>query len=410
MSFLYLAGQYANTIEQALSVFVSDEDASFPKARLYDGETGRRFKFGTNGADRSVTIDMNRIINGDFETSPLVGWTQAVTGTGATSEENTLVHAGAHALKCTAGTGSAARFRDFTVRAGQRLYLDAWLRAASSGTARIRIQNLATGNYLPPTGVWQGASTDVATETGTTYVQKTLAFQVESFDACKDPTVTLRITLVCEGATGIAYFDDVAVYPTHNFVGVFGNNLTPTVAPQLRSSTDNFSASDSLEAQLTIRRPSFFGVLAIPVNRRYWRLKAAGTNLSTPWYGELVLGYAETIQRGPKYGWVGTKSQPQARYKVPGGATTVYNQTANAIPTLKLSFRDTSEASYLELSQEILDRTGRGRDPVIVVPSDAETAIIHGRVLGSEDTARELVAMYDTDIVIEGSGLSTPGA
>ena len=409
MSLLYGSGQYFNVIEQALSVTVSDEDATFVKAYLTDGKPSLRFKFGTNGADRKVTVDLCRLINPGLETTTLASWTQVVTGTGATADEGTIVHSGSHALKCTAGTGTAARYQDITVRSGQRLYLDAWCRAASSGTARIRIYNLTTAKYLTSAAAWQTASTDAATETGTSYVQKTLAFTVESWATCQASTVTLRVTLACEGATGIAYFDDVCVYPAVNFCAVIGHNIAPIVVPEVHSSTDNFSSSDTTEATMTPLRPAFYSSFT-SATKRYWQLKLSGTNVATPYIGELVLGYIETADVAQRYEWTLTSKQPNVRYENMGREAWVYRQTQDEVRDLRLEFRWVQDSAQVKaFRDEILRRSGFGEFPVIIVPYHLEPEVIHGRVPTENEIKRILLDVWDSDLTIMGNGLPTSG-
>ena len=274
MSVYFLAGEKANILERSnVAISSSDADALFPLTRLYNGRPSEASKFGSNGADRKVTIDANLVANGDMETSTLDGWTDADTGTGASTEELTLFKNGAKAMKLDGGaSGVAERYRDITVRAGERKKLDVWIRGTGDTiTCRVRLLNLQTGKYLDSSQAWQTAASDATTEAGSTYLQKEIEFQIESYAICQVDTMTLRIYVRNED-NGAAYCDDLYIYPAVNLVGIFGHNLAPVLTPELRSSTDNFSASDGPSGDARDHAPE---PLRLPVDGHLPALLAA---------------------------------------------------------------------------------------------------------------------------------------
>ena len=222
---------------------------------------------------------------------------------------------------------------------------------------------------------------------GSTYSQKTPAFQIEDFATCQVDTMDLRILIRNEDA-GNAYADDILLYPTVNFVSVHGHNIAPAVTPEFRSSTDNFSGSDDLEATLTLSRPSFYGYLSTPQTRRYYQLDLNGTNVETSWIGELVLGYVETLTRSPetiRQAWVQTYLRDSVRTRTPGEPY-VTNIGGGRRRVLGLPFILGAEAELLEIRDEILDRTNHGARPLVIVPLSSESAVVPGRV--TEDALR----------------------
>jgi hypothetical protein len=388
----YLAGQYLNAVARGV-VTVSDADALFPQTNLYDGLPGQQFKFGTNGADRAVTVDLNIVANPGFETSTLASWTSSSTGTGTTAEELAIFHAGAKALKMGGGAaGVGSRYQDLIVRSGERRQLDCWLRGDAAVSARVRVQNLQTGKYLTSAGAWDAAAQDVGSQLAAAWAQVTRSYTVESYDTCQALTVTLRITLLCN-QNGFGYADDVTDYPTLNFCGIFGHNVAPVVAPQFRSSTDNFGAVDTLEATLTPYQPTCFAYLSTPFTRRYARLKLSGTNVATPYLGELVLGYAEdaVTARAVEY----DEALRLAQLRTIERSYVLRSKTSRQ---WQLPFRRHGTAATSE-RKEIFDRTAGGSIPLVLIPTNAGTDVAYGRI-GDELKSRWLEGVVWEDSVV----------
>ena len=223
--------------------------------------------------------------------------------------------------------------------------------------------------------------------------------------------MTLRIYVRNED-NGAAYCGDLYIYPAVNFVSIHGHNLAPALTPELRSSTDNFSASDTLEKTLTITRPTFFGYLSTAIYRRYWQLDLNGTNVETPWIGELVLGYAETLTRSVETiggRWVTAYLRDNVRSRTPTGEQYVTNIGGARRRALGLPFVLGAEAELLELRDEIMERTNHGARPLVIVPHSGESAVVHGRV--TEDALRverPFPSIYQLALQIEESPFPAP--
>src|SRR5262245_25554776 len=107
MGMKVLAGTRFNLLERAALVgapTVSDQDASFPPAGLVDRRPGSPFRFGTAGADRLITYDLNELINPGFEgwVSGLPpGWSKVeIAGGTVTEGTGAEARSGSSSLKC----------------------------------------------------------------------------------------------------------------------------------------------------------------------------------------------------------------------------------------------------------------------------------------------------------------------
>lgn len=204
--------------------------------------------------------------------------------------------------------------------------------------------------------------------------------------------MTLRIECYCDN-TGLdaALYDDVAVLYAVNGVSVHFHNLVgmdTNYSPELRSSTDGFVGSDTLEKQLTIARPAFHGILSAAVFRRWWKLRCAVDSVlknggAPVTIGELWLGYFETAARNQEYGWALSPAFQQVRTTAFGGQEAVYAMGQHDRRKLSLAFKPTSRAQFLELRDRLFRATRGGADPFVIIPADSEDVVIHGR-LGPE--------------------------
>jgi hypothetical protein len=166
-----------------------------------------------------------------------------------------------------------------------------------------------------------------------------------------------------------------------DFCSIHGHNIdTGVTAIQLRSSTDNFSASDDLEATMTKATPSFFARLSSPVSRRYWRLKFVGTNGNPISLGEVWLGLSASLTRIQKWDYDVSVIQPQIRQTTPSGQTYATKRTGQRQRALKMEFFGQAEADKDEIEETILDGCNWGADPIVIVPDSSDEIVIHGRV------------------------------
>lgn len=164
--------------------------------------------------------------NGDFEsafTFPYL-WSTDVSD-GAIDDETTLVHAGAHAVKITAGATRDTRLRqNVWVKPGETMTLTFWTRGDGTYQGRYYVQDLISAALIVAV-----TSTGV---TGTTYQQVTKTFTI--------PANCTRILLgfYCPAtAGGIFYLDDIALTSTDALFGRFVGTGITLNQPGFSSST-----------------------------------------------------------------------------------------------------------------------------------------------------------------------------
>lgn len=395
---LVLTGERYNLLETGLVLTVSSEDALYPKSRIYGRRPIQPFKF-TSTTNQTITIDGNRIENGDLDdwsAGAPVGWTE--TGT---VDETT-----------TAGefrSGSAAKIaalsnivQDFTVRAGERIVINGWRRiSAAPAVFEARLINLQTGRR------WNGSTwvdTDSAfltDSTNTSYTEyAATTATVEAFSAAQRDTYTLRLQLSHAGPSGTVMADDWFVWAEVDFASIHGHNLTALVAAQLRSSTDNFSASDVLQATMTKAQPSFFASITT-VAHRYWRLRFSGTNHEPIRIGEAVIGQARVLTRkmsdaGYEIQYVENDSAAESET----GEVMVVKRTDDARRILGMEFDFTSHAEYEEARDEVFRRSRGRAHPLVIVPDSARPDVIFGNIDNRWRVRRLLETLYSENALL----------
>lgn len=126
-------------------------------------------------------------------------WSETV-GTGAIADEASLVHAGSHAVKITAGSSKNTSVGQLaTVVPGYPYRVSFWSRGDGSNSGRYRVLDV-TGGYA---GIIAMVSTGI---TGTDYAQVTNTFNAPA--GC----VQVILSLYCSAVEGgIAYFDDASL-------------------------------------------------------------------------------------------------------------------------------------------------------------------------------------------------------
>lgn len=407
----YVAGELLNFLEQARAITPSPTaDADFPASRLYDGQLDAVFAFSANSADPKITIDLAMLgadgeDNGNLDAwsaSEPTGWTVTTEGTGAVVETTTAgeIRSGS-AAKLSKGSDGAAISKRFRVRAGQRLNLSVWLRAAGSGAAKAQLRNLTTGKYLTAASAWQAAQVYVGSETGTSYVETALAFRVEDLAACQAAIVLLELTISDQGAGGgsdYAFADDCFLWPAWNAIIV----------------------------------PPFYGYLSTASAKRWARLQLAGVQSEAAVYlGELIVSYLET---GAYQSWGFTTRNLPDNIRNPAGgrpnATRAVNPPHNVEPglapvlqsstdgssfsteaslavlgssrrrALALRFEGRTQAEAQEVLEEIHGRCHGSLWPLVLVPVDDEAAVIFGRLEEEYDEARPALSAWDADLLL----------
>jgi hypothetical protein len=402
-------GQTVGTSVTALGAM----DAQFPITNIVDGFPSKPARWAANAGGEGFTYDARLLLNGDFETAfaggvPGTGWT-AQAGVTATRETGAgLFHGGAAALRVS-GAGGGAVYYDITCSPGDRLQIIGWARkvAAGNNDAQIQIQNLSTLSWLTAGGAWQVAGASIISIAGTTYTSVTLAFTVESFAACQQTDVVLRVYFMTGGGGGTAtdaLYDDVAVVPGVDVVGVFGAGVTLTVPTNaignamswpaglpidIRTSPDN--SVFSLLTSLTPKSPSFYKVFTLTY-ANYWKLSwataipiPARTTSVFAFLGEVVFGQTISLSRGINSAVKVSASEPHLDAATRTGEVRSTLLTTAPRHELEVQFTYTSQADYEEARDQIWRLSRHGAYPFVFIHDDQDADIVsHGAP--AEDT------------------------
>lgn len=409
--FNYLAGQPFSSTPAA--------DANAPFSNLGDNRPGLAGRFGTLTDIPFVTSETDLLRrDGDFEVisgGVFAGFTEDNALGGDVTQELTLVVSGAGAAKFTTGAPSsrASHYTDRKVRVGDRIYLNIWIRGdAGSGSLKLRIRNLETGNYLQSGGPdpWAAAASNVIVGGGTGgpgphgYSQDALIFDVETYAQCRGPRCTLRFTLTNDVTASSSYADAFTASLACNFLAVFGHNIDPRSVCQLRGSNDKFTSGDILVSEQPVRQPAWYHRIDPFLEGFFsWRLRFVGPNEGSGRIamGEWVMGRAIELAQPPGYPIVRSFRDPQVRGSLPyGGPYSVgVGPTGRPPVGLQLTFRQGDDAAE-EFINEVILRSSGGH-PLVIVPDDTKPDVYFGKISPDWETRREQFASHDSTLVLE---------
>jgi len=399
MSFLYLTGSKFNTFARG-TVSVSPTAATVSAAaNLYDGDPGCPLLFGS-ATSGYVKVDACAFTNPGFETSTLSGWTNADSGTGASTETTTAgqFRSGSKALKLDkgAGVGKASRYQEFTVRAGEYRTCSVYIKTATSGTVTLLIQNRTTGLYWSGSS-WGAGSSGIDQAATGSWVQLSTTYQVETLEAGRSETMTLRVYFSC--SNGVAFCDDALDVPGVTFASIHGHNFI--TSPTVESSDDDSSWTS--RATMTLKRPAFFSTFSI-IYARYWKIAWSYWLSSSvyPYIGEAVLGQYETSATSPQWGLTESRDIPGVRTRGPSGRHAVYNYATDPPRSITMTFSARTAAAARELSDSLWLRSGQGLYPAVIVPIDTETDVYYGRLTAPHEQARPFQGVYNCDLALVG--------
>jgi hypothetical protein len=386
-------------------------DALFPPAGLTDGRLGDTTKFSAAGA-ATITADLGQATNGDMEgTFPGTNWSNASTGTGTAAQSGTFKRGGASSAKVNGGASGVGIYRHIRqLRTGFRYRAVVYGRDTTSATCKLRIFNPETRNYLQASGgAWSAASADVASTATTSFVAMNTNFTVEGFKTCgRREYVTIYFDLVNTQNEDV-YFDDFDFWPEWDFGAVFGHNFDSALAPELRSSTDNFSGSNVLVATMSPKRPAFYSKLGASVTSQFVRLNLPSANGR----GIASLGELFAYQYlAPRRGMSATSGSATVSTEQPQieAGDQVFILSDEERPTLEVPLLGLVTADYEEIRDEILARSAGSGYPMVIVPDDVDDPdlIVFGR-RPSMATLRRADGrqMRDTTLVIRGLPYAT---
>jgi hypothetical protein len=416
----YVAGELLNFLEQARLITPSPAlDANFPVARLYDGYADAVAAFATNTASPLYTVDLalldkDLVDNGNLDSWPggvPTGWAVTTSGGGAVTEATAGEARSGSAAKVKKNGGAASIKKTYKVRTSQRILFDLYLRNAAAGQAQAQIYNPLTKKYLTGAMAWQSGQAYFATASTTSYVQKTNSFTVEDWRAHGDAPITyLELSIHDTGAGGgsdYALVDDVFLSPHWNALVLAGHNIEAGMAPQMRSSNDNFAANNVLEASPAVRQPSMFAFASTAIAKRWARLQLTGTQSSisgAAWLGELAITYLETALRGFNDG-SDLRYLPDNTVNAGPGGKVIASQTARQRRrvlrvTVEPGTVGANDAEIREQRDEITGRSHGALWPLIVVPHNSEDIVLHGRLDDSWAAKRVFDTFWEDDLLI----------
>jgi len=418
----YVAGQLLNFLEQARAITLSPGvDATLPVSRLYDGYADSVCRQSANSANPSVVVDLAMLDSSGGDNGNLDAWAAgvptswSVTATGGGSVAQTSVGGEVRtgsAAKLNKGAGTASLLKTYRVRAGQRLTVEAYVRIAAAGNIGLQLYNPVTKKYLTSGGAWQTAQAYWATEAASAvYVQKTVPFTVEDFAANQSAITYLELSVVATAGAGgsdFAFVDDAFIWPTWNALVVAGHNIDAGMVTEARSSTDNFGASNVLEATMAMRQPAFHSYLAAPSSKRWAKLAMTGTQSTQAgavYAGELAVTYLETALSSGSYEWELQFMDEQVRNTSQTGKVTAMPLMTDARRILRMSFKPRSDAAYREMRDDIVRRSRGGQWPLIIAPIDGEDIVIHGRLDSSWRVVRLFLSQWGDDLTVSESPL-----
>jgi len=407
MTLYYLTGSRFNVFGLGGTVSVSPTAATVaPASNLYDLDAGTPHIAGSIAADSYMRVQYNALTNPGFETSTLSGWTSGDTGTGTSAEEVTTIRTGAKSLKLV-GTSAAnygSRYQSVTASAGEYRKATTYIKTTSSGTAKLFLKNLKTGNYYNGSA-WASTRAAAVSQAATgSFVAMTVTYQMESFDTCMADAVSLRWELACE--SGTVFCDDCLDVVGVTFAGIFGHNYGTVISPLVQSSDDG--SAWTTRATMTIARPAFYSVFSI-IYAEYWQIKLSGTPHEAPYTGEAVLGQYQTSATSPMWNFPKTRAIPGARMRGQSTRPHVYTYCTDPPQDVDLTFSARTSTASKELCESLWLRSANGKYPVILIPIDTEADVYFGRFLDPVVVERPFQGVFETTLKLVGDPMPTVG-
>ena len=403
-------------------VTMSTFNAQLVDSYLFDGLPSLPARFEVAGEDDYIEGDLNQIVNGTFGGN-ISSWTNLSNGTGneATYQATPPGNAsgGLQLDLDTAGSGNyASAYQDIVVRSGEELTLTFRLRGEGGGSpvsARLRVQNLQTGHFLNSSAAWTTAAADAGSQSAATWASFTRKFVVEPYGITTDTvytcrerdTVTLRIQPIAVEAsnTGTVYVDDVFMWPSWDVLSFHGHNLGP-VTLEWRSSTDDFSSSNVLEATPTIYPTRFYHLLSTLKDKRYVKVLFVGTNDEAIELGEVVLAQTVNLGTRPTMGYEVGEFFDDIHNEGDGGDSFGRAKGKWSRLTFGLPFKwmaadgTTGEHHWVQARGEVMRRSLGRVHPLLLIPDTTKREVLHCKRDSSFKARRGVLDVYeDGDLV-----------
>lgn len=420
MGMLVMAGKWANVLERCARPITPSEVVNplYPVANLTVGNPARECVFSTT-ASSVLTADMDICgTPGEFESGTIdAPFAAGVSGTGTVDVSATAPHIGTKSARVRSGTAGSARLvLTLELKTGHRYRFECWGRNTSGGGGVqqfLVVYNRDTGRYLQSSGGGWGGAIGLIPRQSATYGLMELAFTVESFaDVGNKDTCSVEIAAtVTDNVNEYVYFDDVAIWSEVDTVAIFGHNLGAINSPQIRSSIDNFGASDVLEAfiQNPPARPAAYKKLSASITRRFLRVVLSGTgNPDGPVrIGELWAGQAFVPQRGVS-AVMGAPEVSVAHRQIVSDFQ-IFALSDHPVTSLNLPIQLLTGANYKDFRNEIVERSKGSLFPLVIVPDDVlePDLIVMGRLAGQQAYRRVPVDQRETALLVDGLPYAT---
>jgi len=409
----FTSGELLNILARARSVSGSSTESAHRPSNAANGLVGKPVIFA-GGLTESIEADLAPDLYGDFETwtaAVPAGWTADHSGTGAGAADAVNFHAGAASAALEAGASGVSQYYiDRVVPSGEEQRLTARLKITSgAGTVRIRLQCLQTRRWLSSAGAWQAAATDYFTssETGS-WEAKALTASIEAYSVTGVDKVTIRQFIRCTDDC-TANVDALHIVPTWDVVSIHGHNADASQAVAVYGGDTAPASNLVATGTQPPARPAFFVRASARQTYRFIKILFPAENVAQLHLGEVALWQSRTVSKG----WTAapcTRTPYQTRSMTRAGRQSGV-QEGQATRAYELTLMPTTNAEDAQMFGEMIARTADGLHALVLIPDDAETPVIYGRVPAEPhvSTPRAATTIKDYTIKVVEDGLPTVG-
>jgi hypothetical protein len=207
---------------------------NFPVDNLIDGLSSVPFRFNAAADGHRLEADLNRVINGSFESwtgALLDAWTLETSATAVQETSNPIDGEGTSSVKIT-----GAIYQDVLMPVGSLCVLRNKSARYSGGSsdAVTRLIDLDNGDYLLPGNTWSATNTalfsvsnDYATAGWDQEISNGIVFTTQAFSNNDAGYIRIRIRLSCGtgGGGDVGILDAVSLHVVPNITSFHGHNI-----------------------------------------------------------------------------------------------------------------------------------------------------------------------------------------
>lgn len=371
----------------------------------------------------SFVFDLSIMVNGDFESGSLNGWT---TLTGSAAADNTQHNTGNWSAKLNA---SSSLGQTLTFRSGEAQNIPYALRGDGvTGIAAIQVLEVDTGLYLNSGGAWVAGPVNFDTQSAAAWKTGTIAVPVPPIGNALAPgtftdLTSVQVIVLNTAAGGNAWADSMFAFPSTSFAGIFGHNVPPSVVVTLQSSPDNVTYTT--QATLTNTKPTMWAALTgnqttnppwkpNPFATRFVKLNFAGTPASALWMAEIVLSQLYTPTPFPLAGGITYAPEvKQIRNVTPSGQQYV-TPLSSVLRHPTITFPIYGVASllsgqYQDLRDNVIERARLGAwQTIVLLPELDADFCLWGLVKAQYKTDVKMLSERQIQIMLEELPVANP--